>query len=81
MPENLASQIGNCYNCIVEEDKEISLELAKKTGVDPETFDLELNTLTQAQADITHEFLRYAEVPRDTAEKIVADYKASQANN
>ena len=42
---------------------------------------IELKTLTQAQADITHEFLRYAEVPRDTAEKIVADYKASQANN
>lgn len=42
---------------------------------------IELNTLTQAQADITHEFLRYAEVPRDQADKIVAEYKAAQANN
>ena len=42
---------------------------------------VELKTLTQAQADITHEFLRYAEVPRETAEKIIAEYKASQANN
>ena len=41
---------------------------------------VELKTLTQAQADITHEFLRYAEVPRDQAEKIIAEYKASQAN-
>ena len=40
---------------------------------------IELKTLTQAQADITHSFLRYAEVPRDAAEKIVAEYKASQA--
>ena len=41
---------------------------------------VELKTLTQAQADVTHEFLRYAEVPRDQAEKIVAEYKAAQAN-
>ena len=41
---------------------------------------VELKTLTQAQADITHEPLKYAEVPRDQAEKIIAEYKASQAN-
>ncbi len=41
---------------------------------------IELKTLTQAQADITHEFLRYAEVPREQSEKIIAEYKASQAN-
>lgn len=40
---------------------------------------VELKTLTQAQADIVHEFLRYAEVPREQAEKIIAEYKASQA--
>ena len=42
---------------------------------------VELKTLTQAQADVVHEFLRYAEVPREQAEKIIAEYKASQANN
>lgn len=42
---------------------------------------VELKTLTQAQADISHEFLRYAEVPHEQAEKIIAEYKASQANN
>ena len=42
---------------------------------------VELKTLTQAQADVSHEFLKYSEVPRDAAEKIVAEYKASQANN
>ena len=42
---------------------------------------VELKTLTQAQADIVHEFLRYAEVPREQAEKIIAEYKAAQANN
>ncbi len=41
---------------------------------------VELKTLTQAQADITHEFLRYAEVPHELAEKIIAEYKASQNN-
>ena len=41
---------------------------------------VELKTLTQAQADITHEFLKYAEVPRDQAEKIIAEYKSAQAN-
>lgn len=41
---------------------------------------IELKTLTQAQADITHSFLRYSEVPRDAAEKIIAEYKASQSN-
>ena len=41
---------------------------------------VELKTLTQAQADITHEFLRYAEVPREQAEKIIAEYKAAHAN-
>ncbi|MCI5745415.1 MAG: elongation factor G [Erysipelotrichaceae bacterium] len=40
---------------------------------------VELKTLTQAQADITHEFLRYAEVPREQAEKIIASHKAAQA--
>ena len=39
---------------------------------------IELKTLTQAQADVSHEFLRYAEVPREHAEKIIAEYKASQ---
>jgi len=42
---------------------------------------VELKTLTQAQADVSHEFLRYAEVPRETAEKIIAEYKASQAKD
>lgn len=42
---------------------------------------VELKTLTQAQADITHEFLRYAEVPHELADKIIAEYKASLANN
>ena len=42
---------------------------------------VELKTLTQAQADITHEFLKYAEVPREQSEKIIAEYKASLANN
>lgn len=41
---------------------------------------LDLKTLTQAQTEITHEFLRYAEVPRDAAEKIIADYQKAQAS-
>lgn len=40
---------------------------------------VELKTLTQAQADITHAFLKYAEVPREQSEKIIAEYKASLA--
>lgn len=38
---------------------------------------IELKTLTQAQAQFTSKFARYAEVPMMTAEKIIAAYKAT----
>lgn len=38
---------------------------------------IELKTLTQAQAQFTSKFARYAEVPTMTAEKIIAAYKAT----
>ena len=38
---------------------------------------IELKTLTQAQATFTSKFARYAEVPMQTAEKVIAAYKAS----
>ena len=38
---------------------------------------MELKTLTQAQATFTSKFARYAEVPMQTAEKVIAAYKAS----
>lgn len=38
---------------------------------------IELKTLTQAQAQFTSKFSRYAEVPMMTAEKIIAAYKAT----
>ena len=62
---------------VAGENQVISSELPQ---IELSKFVIELNTLTQAQADIQHEFLRYAEVPRDAAEKIIAEYKAAQAN-
>ena len=62
---------------VAGENQVITSELPQ---IELSKFVIELNTLTQAQADIQHEFLRYAEVPRDAAEKIVAEYKAAQAN-
>ena len=38
---------------------------------------VELKTLTQAQAQFTSKFARYAEVPAMTAEKVIAAYKSS----
>ena len=75
---NISKHRGQVGEFSVEGDNQVitseipQIELSK--------FVIELNTLTQAQADLQHEFLRYAEVPRDAAEKIIAEYKASQAN-
>ena len=62
---------------VAGENQVITSELPQ---IELSKFVIELNTLTQAQADIQHEPLRYAEVPRDAAEKIIAEYKAAQAN-
>ena len=62
---------------VAGENQVITAELPQ---IELSKFVIELNTLTQAQADITHQFLRYAEVPRDASEKIIAEYKAAQAN-
>ena len=75
---NISKHRGQVGEFSVEGDNQvITSELPQ---IELSKFVIELNTLTQAQADITHEFLRYAEVPRDAAEKIIAEYKASQAN-
>ena len=75
---NISKHRGQVGEFSVSGDNQvISAELPQ---IELSKFVIELNTLTQAQADIDHEFLRYAEVPRDAAEKIIAEYKAAQAN-
>ena len=75
---NISKHRGQVGEFSVAGDNQvISAELPQ---IELSKFVIELNTLTQAQADIDHEFLRYAEVPRDAAEKIIAEYKAAQAN-
>ena len=47
IPENLASQIGYCYDSIVSYDEEICFEIASKTELIPNEFDENLSSLTR----------------------------------
>ncbi len=43
------------------------------------TYAIDLRSMTQARGSFEMEFLRYDEMPINLAEKVIADYKASQA--
>ena len=60
-------------------DGDVQIVTAELPQIELSNFAMDLKTLTQAQAELTHSFLKYAEVPHDQAEKVIAEYKRSQA--
>ena len=64
LPEDLASQLGNCYSAVVDQDKEISIEIAAKTETNKETFDLQLNNLTQDELYQLQDYIKEVSMQR-----------------
>ena len=64
IPENLASQLGNCYSAVVDQDKEISIDIAAKTETSQETFDLELNNLAQDELYELQDYIKELSMER-----------------
>lgn len=73
---NISKNRGMVGEFTVEGDMQIVT--AELPQIELSNFATDLKTLTQAQAELTHSFLKYAEVPHDQAEKVIAAYKKSQ---